>query len=208
VLVKNSSRYTPLAAAFATTAALILARGLPEPPALDPDIAAVDEPAQPEEYYLRIVAKGQIARDVAAGKRSLVEAATLFAALNRLPPAATNLAVVVPYAADLSLPCATNEDRLCVQVALWVRGTFEPGQRGQAAAVLARLADEYRQAVRGTGTVRLPPPESLEPVEELLDRARREPSPPAPARVGAAGVLSRLDLAAQKTAHRHRRHQQ
>src|SRR5688500_15756557 len=45
----------------------------------------------PETAVLRTQAKKLIAREVAAGRRSLVEAAALFGALNRLPPVTPEL---------------------------------------------------------------------------------------------------------------------
>src|SRR5262245_12986776 len=71
-----------LVLALAVALPVAFCRRPPEPPA-GPVVPA---PAT-EAVVLRVLAKGQLALDVAARRRSLFEAAALFRELNRRPPA-------------------------------------------------------------------------------------------------------------------------
>jgi hypothetical protein len=122
--------------------------------------------------YLRLVAKGLIARDVAAGRRSLVEAAALFRELDRLPPASIELARLDEVDASLPIPGQTEEERLCRHVLAYVRAALAGGEPDRAEAALTRLADEFFAERRVRGAIQLPAPDSGESVREVLARAR------------------------------------
>jgi hypothetical protein len=136
--------------------------GPPEPPS--PELAA---PA-PETVPLRLVVKGQLAREVADGRRSLVEAAALFRALNRRPPARGQPPEIVTH---VHIPMDTEAGWLCRQVAEHV-GVALHEEPERAAAAVARLEAEFVAELRAHGAIRLPDPATLEPVEELLAQAR------------------------------------
>ena len=80
-----------LAVSLTAGAVAIISRrpGDRAPPRPVPDCQLVDQSnwAEVERMALRILAKRHIAREAAAGRRPLVEAAALFGELNRLPPA-------------------------------------------------------------------------------------------------------------------------
>jgi hypothetical protein len=140
---------------------LAICRRPPEPPA-GPVVPA---PAT-EAVALRALAKGLLALDVAAGRRSLFEAMALVRELDRRPPAPARPAGLDP---TLRIPADTEAGRLCRQVVAAVRA--ELGQEpDRAAEAVARLEAEFFQELRQRGAVRLPdpPPES---VEELLRQA-------------------------------------
>jgi hypothetical protein len=117
---------------------------------------------------LRSAAKFQLAREVAAGRRTLEEAAALFCELDRLPPAA-GPAVADLFNVDVPVAARTAAERACRQVINFV-SVAVPGEAGAAAE--ARLVAHYRAEVARRGTVRLPDPAALTPVRELLDQAR------------------------------------
>src|SRR5439155_24395348 len=77
----------PVAVVLAAT--LVYCPPEPDAPAVEasPETAALAVPL-PEVAVLRGLAKDRIAREVAAGRRPLVEAVALFAALDRVPPEA------------------------------------------------------------------------------------------------------------------------
>jgi hypothetical protein len=121
-----------------------------------------------ETQVLRIFAKGQIAREVQEG-RPLLEGAALFGALNRLLPEQP-----APPASHFDnphrgIPAHTAEDRLCRQVVAWVDRQMGPDGRD---GTITRLAAEYRCELRTQGVIRLPDLTTLEPIQELLARAR------------------------------------
>src|ERR671930_1943242 len=103
----------------------------------------------PETVALRVVAKRLVARDAAAGRRSLAEAAALFDALNRLPPETTRLVPPDSPAHPLShLPGRTDAELLCLQVIAHA-APVQPGEPpAQARAAAARLEAEYLGALR------------------------------------------------------------
>jgi hypothetical protein len=153
--------------AVVLTALLVCRPPLPDLPPEPPVSAALAE-AAPDVVALRLVAKLQIAREVADGRRTLWEAAALFRELNRLPPEPAKPTHVV---SPVHIPVDTEEGWLCRQVVESVRVALyqEPDR---AAAVVARLEAEFFAELRRRGTVRLPEASSLEPVRELLQRTR------------------------------------
>src|SRR5262245_43905561 len=129
--------------------------------------------AIPDTIVLRVHAKLQIAREVAEGRRSLVEAAALFRELNRLPPAAPDLTLGDGNQSALRAPVSTDEDRLCRQVVEYVdRVLRKEGSLESAAETRAGLETEFRAALKSHGVIRLPDPSALTSVQELLDAAR------------------------------------
>jgi hypothetical protein len=136
--------------------------GPPEPPS--PELAA---PA-PETVPLRLVVKGQLAREVADGRRTLWVAAALFRELNKLPPEPAQPTRIDPF---LSIPADTEAGWLCREVAEHVRVALHQ-EPERAAAAVARLEAEFFAERRAHGAIRLPDPASLEPVEALLAQAR------------------------------------
>jgi hypothetical protein len=138
----------------------------PPLPEIDPEAEALAE-GLPETAILRAIVKDQIAREVAAGRRALLEAAALFRELNKLPPAPAKPTRIDPF---LGIPADTEAGWLCREVAEHVRVALHR-EPDQAAAAVARLEAEFFQELRACGAVRLPapPPGS---VEELLRQAR------------------------------------
>ena len=140
--------------------------GLPEagPPPLWTELS----PGVPEVVILRLVAKAQLARAVADGRRPLREAAALVRALDRLPPQPARLP---RFACPHTIPEDNEDGWLCWQVVQCVRAALfqEPEQ---AAAVVAGLEADLAEELRSRGFIRLPDPSTLEPVSELLERAR------------------------------------
>jgi hypothetical protein len=143
------------------------ARG-PEEPSPPP----VPAPDWPRPEALRILAKWQVAGEVAAGRLSLLKAAALFAALNRLPPAAPALAELDRYPSSLHLPLRTDEERLCGQVADWVSRRLWTEDPARARLAVARLEGEFREELRRHGAIRLPHRFADAQLPALLDRAR------------------------------------
>jgi hypothetical protein len=136
--------------------------GPPEPPS--PELAA---PA-PDIVTLRLVVKGQLAREVADGRRTLWAAAALFRELNRLPPERGQPPEIVT---PVHIPMDTEAGWLCRQVAEHVSVALQK-EPERAAAAVARLEAEFFAELRAHGAIRLPDPATLEPVEELLQQAR------------------------------------
>jgi hypothetical protein len=182
-----------LAAALPGALAVVYCRPAPEP-------AVVERPSEaarpfPEAVRLRAIAKWLVARDAAAGRRTLVEAAALFRELNRLPPAAATSEWFEDPPPPV--PLDTEEERLCAHVLAHVHIALRGDPAAQAAAV-ARLAAEFREEVRRRGAIRLPDPSALTPVSEVLERARAwqaDPehngaaSPSRPVRAPSAGAI-------------------
>jgi hypothetical protein len=141
----------------------------PAPPEADPDAAALAA-GWPEIVPLRLIVKGQLARDAADGRRRLVEVAALFRELNRLPPEVPEMPPEW-YDSSVPIPVHTADDALCWQAVAQVRAALRDDP-GRAAAAVARLEAEFREELRRQGAIRLPDPSTLEPVEELLKQAR------------------------------------
>jgi hypothetical protein len=160
-----------LALTLAGFVAFALLGRTPGPEAPPPPAGEADP--LPEGLALRLRAKQQLAREVVAGRRPLVEAAALFGALNRLPPAAAEPARADAYVSALRVPVRTDEERLCRQVVEWVhRLLLREASPERADEVVARLEAEFLRERRAHGAVRLPDPATLEPVEDLLAQAR------------------------------------
>ncbi len=143
----------------------------------------------PDLVALRLAAKNLIAREVVDGRRSLVETAALFGALNRLPPESPRPALqdvgppVRParartgqercvYPPAWPFPVRTGDEWLCRQVVYWVDRLLNEEAPGRTDEVLARLEAEYGEELHRHGAVRLPDSESVETVEGLLNRTR------------------------------------
>jgi hypothetical protein len=157
-----------LAAALAGSLAVVYCRPLSVPDKA-PSLPAPDEgEAQPGVGYLRALAMSRITREVADGRRTLLEAAALFRELKGLLPELPE-----PHWDDtpMAIPTDTAEGRLCRQVALHVSAALR-AEPGRAAAAVARLEADFFAELRAQGAVRLPDPSSLESVEGLLAEAR------------------------------------
>lgn len=129
--------------------------------------------ASQEIVTLRSGARDQIARDVIAGRLSLVQAASLFGALNRIPPQSPKLSILDLQVSRLRVQARTDDERLCRQVVECV-GWELAEEPDRADAALARLEAEFKEELRKEGTIRLPSPLTLVPVEKLLEQARAE----------------------------------
>src|SRR5262249_30190005 len=82
--------HIPLALTLAGAVAVVCCPRTPDPAEVPPPAEAeVLAERVPETAVLRVNAKKLIAREVVAGRRSLLEAAALFRELNRLPPEPT-----------------------------------------------------------------------------------------------------------------------
>jgi hypothetical protein len=164
-----------LTLALAAFIVYALARG----PAPQPDACA--GPANGEgtaDWYrmslLRCTAKDLIARDVVAGRTSLLAAAALFRELNELPP---RLNCEVPmrylcYGLTSQMPGRTPDERLCRQVLLRVEDFLNEERPGCVEHAFAAVTAEYRDALRRHGRVCVPPPRDPGAVDAWLRRAR------------------------------------
>jgi hypothetical protein len=166
--------YIPLALTLAAAVAVVCCPRWPEP--AEPDVppqAEFFEALVPEAMALRIRAKHLIAREVAAGRRGLVEAAALFGALNRLPPKSVELPNLDAIDASLRLPKRTDAERLCWLVIAHVKAVLNEEPPDRVAAVVARLEAEFWEELRRHGVLRLPDPSTLPSAQELLERAQK-----------------------------------
>ncbi|OWK43783.1 hypothetical protein FRUB_03382 [Fimbriiglobus ruber] len=119
--------------------------------------------------HLRALIKGDITRDVIAGRRSLLEAAAFFRSLNALPG---TLKTHLPEPPS-GLFSGTDEGRICWHVILAVRGLLihHPNESPDfEETVVARLVAEFEDEMCYRGEVNLtdPPPVA---VQRLLDQA-------------------------------------
>jgi hypothetical protein len=122
---------------------------------------------------VRSVARAQLAREAADGRRTLLEAAALYRELNRLPPPTAAPRYVDPRGPLARLPLETEEALLCRQVVIYADSALrEEGRDREAQAAVARLEAEFFAELRAHGTIRLPDPPPPEPVEEVLRQAR------------------------------------
>ena len=128
-------------------------------------------PGVDETAALRVVAKRQIARDVAAGRRTLFEGAALFRVLN-VPQQSTVLSDDVTYPWALTAPCRTEDEQLCRQVVEWVGSLCLTDSSELAAAAVIRLNVEFRGHQRLHGQVVLPTPSAVPTLQNVLNRAR------------------------------------
>jgi hypothetical protein len=144
----------------------------------------------PRTTLLRPVAKDLVAREAAAGRRSLAEAAALFGALDRLPPALSPAAPAPPGGRPEWDECRTDEERLCWRVIDRATELLEREAPAGAPAAVARLAAEFRALRRG-GTIRLPELDTSSLNLLLLTLQPPEHSPAKPSRQP-AGLWERL----------------
>jgi hypothetical protein len=140
--------------------------------AAPPDLPWADAVGGPSSPAAVVgLAKQLVARDVAVGRRSLLEAAALFRDLPRLPPGLTTPSVERrDWGQDL--PAETEEERLCIRVIGFVRGVlWEQPDVARLEAAQTRLEAEFWAAICDQGTIRLPdlPPAAI---EALLEQAR------------------------------------
>jgi hypothetical protein len=158
--------------AVAWLVALVLGRrpGPANEPAPTPVITTLTQ-GWPAAIPLRITAKRQIAREVIAGERSLLESAALFRELNRLPPRLPDLCPGDPLMRAVRGASPGGDEELCVQVISWVRSS-SPGEMPGRDAAAARLEAEFLALVRDGGAIRLPDAASVTPVQDLIARAR------------------------------------
>lgn len=130
---------------------------------------ADDEQSNRDAVWRRILAKDMLGKDLVAGRRSLPEVAALFRELDRTPPAA-----VYPSDPDpdppLRLHTPTDDERYCVVVIAFVRNVLRVHRPDRAEAVTEQLVAEFEAERRAAGTIRLPAPDSLVSVPELLRR--------------------------------------
>jgi hypothetical protein len=156
--------------AVALTGSLAFVYCMPAPVALDPPVNPMAAPWP--DFAATVEAKDQLARDAAAGRRSLVEAAALFRALDDRRPAAPAPPCADPTDLPLRVPADTAAGRYCRQVVLYAHAILKNEAPGLAAAAVARLEAEFGAGVRVHGAIRLPDAAAVEPVEELLRQAR------------------------------------
>jgi hypothetical protein len=119
------------------------------------------------------MAKRQAAREVIAGRLSLVQAAALFGALNSLPPEGPKLSAIDPHVRPPRVPPRTDEERLCWHVIGYVKAELD-GEPDRARAVVARLEAQLEEQRCQQGGLRLPDPPSRVRFQKLLQRARME----------------------------------
>jgi hypothetical protein len=163
-----------LFAVGAASLTFILGRCPPESDeSLQPLPSEAEGKAVPEILVLRIGAKKDIVDEVIAGRLSLVQAAALFGALNQLPPESVKPSLSDLDPSRLRFLAHSDEDRLCQQVVRWVSWELA-GEPDRREATVARLEAEFKAALRKEGTVRLPDPLTLVPVQKLLEQAREE----------------------------------
>lgn len=162
---------------LALTAALMAAGVvLIKRPTGEPAESAGPEPvdtqvAQPwsESMQLSPFARAMLIQDVIDGRRTLLQAATLFRELHLRNGQRWDRPWVV--LAGFRLPRGTPGERLCQQIEAWVRGALENDPE-RCEAVLSRLEKELRDAPREHGEICLPDPAGLQSVEQLLADAR------------------------------------
>jgi hypothetical protein len=123
----------------------------------------------PESMQLSPFAREMLVREVIDGRRTLLQAATLFRELHLWNGQPWDRPWVV--LSGFRLPGGTPGERLCQQVEAWVRGTLDDNPE-RCDTVLTRLERELRDAPREHGEICLPDPASLESVEQLLADAR------------------------------------
>ncbi len=156
---------------------------LPDGPAEDTLPASAEWPSSgfPETVPLRVLAKQLLAREAAEGRRSLLEAAALYGALNRIPPETAPVAPELQslFAPKLSapLPGDTEEERLCQQVIAHLNAVLSDQPLSERQAAVDRLEAQFREELRRHGGIRLPDPSSLTPVEQLFEQIRKGLTP-------------------------------
>jgi hypothetical protein len=118
----------------------------PQPPPLDEQADRADLEEQRQAVLRRHREQERVVRELAGGRRTLLEAAAGFRALSL-----GDKALERPL--DETYPAGTEEERLCRWVIAYLRTTLgdEPG----AAGLATRLEQELRQHLL-QGTLRLP----------------------------------------------------
>jgi hypothetical protein len=149
--------------------ALVLAfRRSESPDAVEPTTDGVKTgEAPPTPVALRVLAKQGLARQVAAGRRPLLEAAALFRELDRLPPVAGAPWFDATIDPPIAIPGRTEDERRCQQVLLYVRAAFNYGDV-KCPEAERPVADEFFRILRERGVIQLPSPESLESARNIL----------------------------------------
>jgi hypothetical protein len=122
---------------------------------------------------LRIVAKSRIARDLIAGRFSLLQGAALFGALNRVPAQSAKLSVLDAQVSRLGVRPRTDQERLCRQVIDYVASALAADPDRQETAV-AHLEAVFMDELHRQGTIQLPDVSWLVSVEQLLEEAGTE----------------------------------
>jgi hypothetical protein len=120
---------------------------------------------------LRIVAKFRIARNVIAGRFSLLQGAALFGALNRVPAQSAKLSVFDPQVSRIRPH--TDQERLCRQVVDYVASELAEDPDRQE-TVVAHLEAVFMDELERHGTIQLPDPSCSVSVERLLEEAGAE----------------------------------
>ncbi len=164
------------AAALAYTAYLFSPAG---PPPNQPVEAHVSAPGPVCQHLaVRLAAKDAIARDVAAGRTSLFDAAARFAWLNTLPPQCPRMGDTDAgyVAAEFGLeagPGFTDNERAALQVIAWATERTAWMSPERAGEVAGRLRDEFLAARRARSLENLPAvPEATR--RDLLNQAASE----------------------------------
>jgi hypothetical protein len=158
--MKQSVARTATVAALVATAAVVVGcpdrepiarRGLPW--------STADMEFEMKFRAARTRARFLLAREVAAGRRDLYEAAALLGAVDRRPPAA-------PRVTD---DCVPEPEALCRDMVFWV-DLLLLLQPTEKAATVARLETELSRALAAPGGLRLPEVTD-EQVDKLLAQA-------------------------------------
>jgi hypothetical protein len=160
-----SRRLTPLAlVAYAAYAVIWQREPAAEPLTTYPEASA-------DTVFLRILAKDEVARDVIAGRRSLIEAAAMFRELNRVPPAVP--AHVRLEGSRESLADRSDEECLCQQVIWWTGSTNLRAEfSGRAEATERLLTNLLRAETQCRPTIELPDSPLMESATDFLERFR------------------------------------
>lgn len=143
-------------------------------PTLTASESSADSPipiGHPRAPVLRLVARQQIAQQVIDGRYNLLEAASMYHALNQVAPA------VKPFPVDQStfpvqIPVDSDEGILCVHVISCVHSILQHDS-ARAANVLFALERQFHEALYLHGSIRLPEPSTLPRVAELLATAEK-----------------------------------
>jgi hypothetical protein len=140
---------------------------------LQPVFSDLNKKATNDALSLRIVAKSRIARNVVAGRFSLLQAAALFGALNKVPAQSAKLSVLDTQASRLGIRPRADEERLCRQVIDYVASELTGDPDRQAIAV-AHLEAVFMDEMHRQGAIQLPDACCLISVEQLLEEAGAE----------------------------------
>jgi hypothetical protein len=126
------------------------------PPASPHDPVASPVPQEETQGKLwRLREKEGVARDLVAGRLTLLDAAARFRALDRVPPA-HRPGRAAELALGLDLPHAGETDWRCLEVISWAHAVSGKQPPGRERAVIDRFMAEFRAAGGGAGTLRIP----------------------------------------------------